>query len=449
LSGLCLWENPNELPEILCQVLDTLMNRTNCWIIKQVWYITIELDYSAEIPMNLNRNFEHFPFKNNVNFQAYCSVSPLCRPAADRAKRFIERQQEIGRGVIFEYSGDQSVLTRFHRALGGLMKTSPENISTATNTSEALSMIANGYPFEPGDQIISYIHEYPANHYPWVVQARRRCVELILLSDVEMHQESRPGVSAVPGSFARSWSLEELESKITDRTRVVALSHVQFTSGYAADLRELGALCRERGIDLVIDAAQSLGCLPVYPEEHGIACVAASGWKWLLGPLGSSVMFTSPEFRKKIEITMTGADQMHQGAEYLDHSWNPCLSGKKFEYSTASYALVDGLAAAVEEVFLPNNLETIWQHNLAMQELALSQLDLSRYQPIVHLPEHRSGILSLIPKISDAKTISAELDRRQITITPRDGYLRFAPHLCTTENEVIAAAEALNAIRQA
>jgi selenocysteine lyase/cysteine desulfurase len=227
---------------------------------------------------------------------------------------------------------------------------------------------------------------------------------------------------------------------------VVALSHVQFTSGFAADLAKLGELCRDRQIDLVIDAAQSLGCLPIYPEEQGISCLAASGWKWLMGPIGSGVLFTSPEFRAKVEITMTGSDQMLQETEYLDHTWRPHSTGKKFEYSTVAYALLDGLAGAVEELFLPNSMESIREHNFSLQELAMSQLDMRLYQPVVHLPSNRSGILSLIPKISSAKEISALLERQRITVTARDGYLRFAPHFCTTSAEVVAAVEALNQI---
>jgi cysteine desulfurase / selenocysteine lyase len=396
--------------------------------------------------MTLNRDLTDFPARKNLNFQAYCSVSPLCRPAADGARHFIDRQEQIGRGVIFEYVGEKSIAGRFHQNFGKLLKTSSDNISMMTNTSEGLSMIANGYPFKPGDQVISYIHEYPANHYPWVVQARKRGVELILLGDVEMKQVDRAFVGSVPSVFARSWSFDELISRITDRTRVIALSHVQFTNGFAADLVMLGQLCKHRGIDLVIDAAQSLGCLPIYPDEYGIACVASSGWKWLMGPIGTGVLYTNPEFRAKIEITMSGSDQMLQDTEYLDHTWQPHASGKKFEYSTVAYALQDGLSSAVEKVFLPNSMELIRDHNFALQELALQRLDMSRYQPVVHLPQHRSGILALIPKFSSAKIISAELDRQKVIVTARDGYLRFAPHLCTTEDEVIAAVEALNRI---
>ena len=394
--------------------------------------------------MTITRNLDCFPHKKNINFLAYCSVSPLNKPAADRAHHFINRQNEVGRGMLFEYVGDEHIATRFHRNFGDLFKTSPDNITMTTNTSEAICMVANGYPFVPGDQIISYVNEYPANHYPWVLQAKRRGVELILLSDTGIEQEDRGYTVTIPDTFARGWSFEELESKVTERTRIIALSHVQFTSGFAADLAKLGAFCKSRSIDLVIDAAQGLGCLPIYPDEYGISCVASAGWKWLLGPVGSGVMYTSEAFRKKIEITMSGADHMRQDTEYLDHTWDPHTTGQKFEYSTVTYSALDALSVGLEEVFLPNTMEAIRDHNFGLQELALQSLDLTKYQPVIHPPENRSGILALIPKISNAKTISSALDQKNIIITPRDGYLRFAPHLCTTEEEVVKAVEALN-----
>ncbi len=396
--------------------------------------------------MTISTDHSHFPIKQSINFLAHCSVSHLSKPAADRAAYFLDRHVAVGRGLLFEYTGQENIANRFHRNFGQLMQTSPDNISITTNTSEAICMIANGYPFEPGDQIISYVNEYPANHYPWVIQAKNRGVELILLSDTDVPQEDRAYTHAIPDTFARGWSLDELKSKITDRTRIIALSHVQFTSGFTADLEELGALCQQRGIDLVIDAAQSLGCLPVYPEQWGIAAVASAGWKWLLGPVGTGVMYTSPEFREKIAITMSGADHMIQDTQYLDHTWNPHTTGQKFEYSTVSYALVDGLSVGLEEVFLKHSMEAIRDHNFGLQELALSKLDHDKYQAVVHPSKSRSGILALIPKVSNAPAITSELEKQNIIMTPRDGYIRFAPHLCTTEDEIISAVEALNQV---
>ncbi len=388
----------------------------------------------------------HFPIKQSINFLAHCSVSHLNKPAADRAAYFLERQVAIGRGMLFEYTGDEHIANRFHQNFATLLRTSAENITMTTNTSEGISMIANGYPFEPGDQIISYVNEYPANHYPWVLQAKKRGVELILLSDTDVPQEDRPYTAPIDDSLARGWSFEELESRVTDRTRIIAISHVQFTSGYAADLKRLGDFCKSKGIDLVVDAAQSLGCMPVYPEQWNVAAVASAGWKWLLGPVGTGVMYTSPEFRAKIEITMSGADHMVQDTQYLDHTWNPHTDGRKFEYSTVSYALLDGLSVGVEEVFLKHSPEDRFDHILQLQELALSQLDMEKYQPVVHEAATRSGILALIPKISNAPQICKELEANNIIVTPRDGYIRFAPHLCSTNDEIEQAVAALNNI---
>ncbi len=389
----------------------------------------------------------HFPIKQTTNFLAHCSVSHLNKPAADRSTYFLQRQVAVGRGLLFEYTGDQHIANRFHQNFAALMKTTADNITMTTNTSEAISMIANGYPFQPGDQVISYVNEYPANHYPWVVQAKRRGVELILLSDTQLQQEDRPYAGPVDPALARGWSMEELEALVTDRTRVIAISHVQFTSGYAADLEQLGDFCKAKGIDLVVDAAQSLGCLPVYPQQWNVAAVASAGWKWLLGPVGTGVLYTRPDFREKIEITMSGADHMVQDTEYLDHNWNPHTDGRKFEYSTVSYALLDGLSVGVEEIFLKHSPEAIRDHIFELQELALAKLDTNKYQPVVHQRQNRSGILALIPKISNAAQICKTLESKNIIVTPRDGYIRFAPHLCTTPDEIEQAVTAFNEIQ--
>ena len=193
--------------------------------------------------MNIDKSPAAFPIKNDYNFLAHCSVSHLHSAAADAARHFIDRQVHAGRQMLAEYGGENHIARKFHNNFATMMKTSADNITMTTNTSEAICMIANGYPWKSGDQIISYVNEYPANHYPWVVQAQRHDVELILLSDSDVPQVDHAKAGAIADSFARGWSFEELQSKVTDRTRVIAISHVQFTSGFAADLVKLGQFC--------------------------------------------------------------------------------------------------------------------------------------------------------------------------------------------------------------
>lgn len=166
----------------------------------------------------------------------------------------------------------------------------------------------------------------------------------------------------------------------------------------------------------------------------------------MLGPVGTGVMYTRPDFREKISITMSGADHMKQDTAYLDHTWNPHTTGQKFEYSTVSYALLAGLSFSAENLFNQTTMEEVRDHNFALQDLAVEQLDPDLYQPVLHLPEHRSGILSLIPKKHSAPQVCAALEAKKIIVTPRDGYIRLAPHICSTEAEVTAATEAFNSI---
>lgn len=374
-----------------------------------------------------------FPSKHNAIFLSHCAVSPLFSGAAKAINEFVSDLASSGIAALSKYTG---VMHDFHRNYASLLKTSPENISYVRNTGEALSMLANGYPFESGDRIISYIHEYPSNHYPWVLQ-KKRGVELLLLKDSAASQEYED----IP--LPVSWSMEELDKLVCQRTRIVAVSHVQFTSGFAADLMALGTFCRDRGIDLVVDCAQSLGSLPVYPEEFNISAMVASGWKWLLGLKGSAVMYTSPEFREKIAATMGGPGMMQQGLEYLDHSWNPYSDGRKYEYSTIPWDHVAGMNRVAEEIFLKHSPEEIREEIFRLQDLLLAGLDTEKVQILRFPKKNRSGIIAAYPQKNHGDIVRS-LAEKGVVITAPVGYLRLAPHFYNDDEQITRAAGLIN-----
>ncbi len=373
-----------------------------------------------------------FPIKKKFVFVTSCSVSPTLQKTHEAVTRFSAAQMERGISMFREFP---DILGRVNRAVAGLLRVTAEDVSFVGNTANGISMIANGYPFEPGDEVISYAHEYPANHYPWRIQEQRG-VKLKLV------QDGGAG-PANTGGRPHSFSLDAVEALITERTKVVALSHVQFTSGFAVELAPLGELCRSRGIDLVIDAAQSLGSLPIYPREMHIDAVASSGWKWLAGPIGSGILYSSPQFRKKIRPTMGGPELMKQGNDYLDLSWNPHESGRKFEYSTLPLALAEGLATSIEELFSGTTIEEVRKTIFGLQDIFLSALDRTNAVPLIFPDKNRSGILSLITRKSPT-ALCEELYNDGFIFTSRGGYFRVAPHCYLTPDEVTRAAEALN-----
>ncbi len=357
-----------------------------------------------------------FPASQEMLFLAHCSVSPLY----STLPRYFD------------------VLPRLHENAAGLLRTRPDNISLVQNTAEALCLIANGFPFQPGDQVISYVHEYPSNHYPWVLQGRRG-VELILLSD----QDPLGDLEDTGGP--RGWSMAELEERVTDRTRVIAVSHVQFSSGYTADLKTLGEFCRARGIDLIVDCAQSLGCLPVYPEEYNIAALASSGWKWLMGPWASGLLYTSAKLRARLTPVMAGPGLMRQGLDYLDHRWNPHTDGRMFEYSTVAWDHAAGLNAVLTEVFQHFSLEDIRAEVFRLQDIFVGCLEPGLVRPIVFPTAHRSGIMALRLEGDVPSTIKRLADQG-VVMTGPTGYLRLAPHFYQGDAQMVRAADILNKV---
>ena len=376
-----------------------------------------------------------FPSRLHSCFVSHCAISPFYFGAASAAAGFQRSMVDHGFTALADF-GD--LLPRFRKGFAALLKSAPENISFVHSTAEGLCQIANGYPFEPGDQIISYVHEYPSNHYPWLMQ-KRRGVELLLLPD-SRHRNGFEALGRTGG-----WAMEDLERLCTPRTRVVAISHVQFSSGYGADLAELGDFCRKRNIDLIVDAAQSLGCLPVYPEEFGIAAVAASGWKWLLGPKGAAVLYTSGHLRDKLTPTMAGPGMMRQTFDYLDHSWAPFADGRMFEYSTLPWDHIAALAVVVEDVFNRYSCEDIRDEVFRLQDLFLDVLNPDLFKVQRFGRPNRSGIIVFVPE-RDPKEMVKALAEQGVVVTERAGCLRLAPHFYLMDDEVAKAAAICNEI---
>jgi len=374
-----------------------------------------------------------FPAKKNGLFLSHCAISPMQRHAKEAAQGFLDVMAEGGVSRLPPFF---NLLPRFHQKFGQLLKTGATNISSVHNTAEGMCLIANGYPFQSGDEVISYIHEFPSNHYPWRLQEKRG-VKLVLLED-----------SDPIGTFAdiqspRGWSVEELKRKVTAKTRIIALSHVQFTSGYAADLKQLGLFCKERNIDLVIDGAQSVGCLPFYPEEYNVSAVAVSCWKWLMGPFGAGLLYTSAKFRDKIELSMVGSSSMQQGLEYLDHTWNPHVDGRKFEYSTLPWEHLAAMGGLLDGVFLRYSMDDIYLEVLHLQDVFLKNLDPDLFRPLLFQDNHRSGILAILPKCNAGELVE-RLKKHKLVVTLRSEYIRVAPHFYLTDEDMKRAAECFN-----
>src|SRR6266852_816209 len=190
---------------------------------------------------NEEKRLEAFPICRNSVFMSHAAVTALPRVVADAAIRFTEESA----ANLLNFDEVLKSLQEARASAARLIGSSPDEVALIGPTSLGLSLFANGIDWQPGDEVICYLDDYPANVYPWL-NLRSRGVTIRLLQPAE--------IGAI--------TPELVAEAITPKTRLVALASCNFVSGYRIELDAIGKLLREKGILFSIDAIQTLGAFP-------------------------------------------------------------------------------------------------------------------------------------------------------------------------------------------
>ena len=250
---------------------------------------------------------------------------------------------------------------------------------------------------------------------------------------------------------------ERLIEAIGPRTRVVAVSSVQFTSGYRVDLETLAAACRERDVFLAVDAIQSLGVLPVDVRALGVGCLAADGRKWLFGPAACAILDVAPEWSGRLRPAAPGAPSVENIEDFLqwtawaDDDGTVAIDGHwreragRFESGFPNVLGAAGLAAAFE-VGERIGVETIRARVTALASRLAAAAD-DRGWPVYGPRDdaERAGIVTFVPP-GDPETIGRRLVEEGFSLTVRGGRLRASPHAYNTADEIDDLVAALERI---
>jgi selenocysteine lyase/cysteine desulfurase len=193
-------------------------------------------------------NADAFPVLKRWQFFNHAGVCPLPAAAADALRRYALQAEE---GAYLAGTWYQEA-EGLRRVAADLLNADPAEVAFVKNTSEGLSIVANGIDWQFGDRVVTTNVEYPANVYPWMEQARSRGVKLVRVEE----QTDENGRRAVPLDRI-------LEEAAHPKTKIVALSHVEYASGQRHDLAKIGQFCRDHHKLFCVDAIQSVGVLPV------------------------------------------------------------------------------------------------------------------------------------------------------------------------------------------
>src|SRR6185436_4107411 len=241
---------------------------------------------------------EEFPVTRECAYMNHAGNGPLPRRGVERMAALAGLVSRSGDRRWLERNAEMDRVRGLAARLLGARHS--HEIAFAENTSSALSLIASGLDWQSGDNIVSAAQEFPSNVYPWMQLAER---------GVELRQ--------VPERDGRI-DPDELLAALDERTRMVALSSVQYASGFRSDLARIGAACRERGILFVVDAIQSLGALAHDVERECVDVCAASCHKWLLAPEGIGLLYVSDRVIEKIRPIRSGWRSMRKQFEWTE-----------------------------------------------------------------------------------------------------------------------------------
>jgi cysteine desulfurase/selenocysteine lyase len=320
---------------------------------------------------------------------------------------------------------------RLRELLGQLINAPAEEIVLGNSASWGLQVLANGYPWRAGDEIIVLADEFPATVFPWLVAERE---------GARVRRLELDGPVLAP---------ERLEQELTQRTRVVAVNWVRSLTGHVVDLAGLADVCRGRDADLVVNVTQGLGALPLDVTRLQLAAISCSGFKWLLGPYATGFGWLRPDLLVRLRPVQAYWLALPDGAE-LDlnregeHRLRDDLGARAYDvFGTANFFNFAPWAAALEYL-LARGLPAIAAHDQVLVERLIAALRGSGYEFVSPTEaERRAAIVVVSARDRRNEEIYHRLERNKIDVALRAGNLRLSPHLYNTVEDIDRAVSVL------
>lgn len=298
---------------------------------------------------------------------------------------------------------------------------SADDIALLKNTSEGISLVAAGLDWHRGDNVVTSDQEFPSNQLPWEALAARGV-------------ETR----AVPLGVADPEAA--LLARLDRRTRVLAISAVQFSDGLRLDLARLGAACRANGTLFVVDAIQQIGALRFDVATAQADVVIADGHKWMCGPEGVALFWVRPEMREQIALTQFGWHMRADATNYASRQWKPAASARRFECGSPNMLGIHALSASLEMLADMAAVEQAVLGNAA--HLARHWASLPGWTLVSRRePRFCSGIVTAKHAGGQHGRIFAGLRDAGVVCAERGGGIRLSPHFHNTPQQLDRALE--------
>jgi selenocysteine lyase/cysteine desulfurase len=359
------------------------------------------------------------PIAQRLAYFDHAAVAPLSAPCAGAIQTWLAEATQQGDVVWPRWA---SRLEEVRRTAAGLIGAKPEEVGLVPNTTTGISLVAEGYPWREGDNVVILANEFPSNQYPWINLASR---------GVEVRRVP------VDGGVV---DLSRLAAACDGRTGILSVSWVGYATGWRVDVAAVAELCRRKGCLFFLDAIQGLGVFPLDVHAAGVDFLAADGHKWLLGPEGAGILFVKHQHLNLLRPLNCGWNSVIASHDYTRIELNLRDACSRYEGGTQNVAGMIGLGASLDLLAglgLAPHASPIADQVLAVTDYAcqrLAALGATLLAPREAL--HRSGIVTFMLPGHDPQQLRRRLEDAGIVVRCRAGGVRISPHGYNTCDEV-------------
>jgi selenocysteine lyase/cysteine desulfurase len=299
---------------------------------------------------------------------------------------------------------------RLRASLARLLHCSSDDIAFAPSAAHVLASVVAGLDLKPGDSVLTLQHEFPNQLY-------------------------QPNLREVP------W--EQFYDAVDSTVKLVALSEVNYVTGFRVPLDEISHFLKARGVPLYVDGTQSCGALQFDAGETPVDVYAVHAYKWMISPPGAGFFYISPEFRATLRPNIIGWRSHHDWRNVNNlHHGSPVFSDKaeKYEGGGLPNALLYAMEASVS-LMLKIGPERIEQRVL---RLASSVRDKLRGLGAEAADTGSQIVAARFPGHNLSQLI-AELKHQRVLVAARHGHLRVSPHFYNNEQDLDQLVQAVSA----
>jgi cysteine desulfurase / selenocysteine lyase len=303
----------------------------------------------------------------------------------------------------------------------------PSNVAFVSSLAEGMNLLMNGIDWKPGDNLVMPENEFPSVVYPALNLDYRG----VTVKFVEKDNEGRTDYG-------------KLEAAIDDRTRAVAISHVEFADGHRNDLHTLGDICKSRGVELFVDATQSLGAQPIDLDNTGVTAVAAHCYKWMMSSFGLAPVVFSKGSVERIRPTYAGRNSVMSGWEDAEFKLEFKPDAGRYQtggMNIMGFTVLRSSLTMIREV----GPEASAAHTNSLIDRLVEGVRESGYEVVSSLdPKYRSQIVTISSgDLERDGQIVEELESRNVSVTMRPKGIRISPYFYNNEHDIDRLLEAL------